>query len=249
MRSVAFSACLFAVIFGFSALIAMLLERNNIGVLSILASIFACLVAMIGLCLVNKQVVNTQIANPEKASPRDSNELSDSLVKKLELSAKPLVDFSDDSKQEVPSTNTQALPIPSHDPHSVEESNILQTKDAIAVQPTSLSEKVLKPAEYADDTWQNLVQECIDLLETLERHQEQPIDGRELNDYITSQLIEILQRNQVEIVDSDSEYNLLRHQVLPPGSKAEPGAKIARTVSPGFAIGRRVLRRAKVELA
>jgi hypothetical protein len=53
----------------------------------------------------------------------------------------------------------------------------------------------------------------------------------------------------VETICSDATFDRLRHQPDHTRPGITQGAAIAQTLSPGFAVGRRVLRRARVRLA
>jgi molecular chaperone GrpE (heat shock protein) len=98
--------------------------------------------------------------------------------------------------------------------------------------------------------WLSLVEECVELLDELERHKADFDPPRvELAEHVTMRLTELLERSGVEIISDETSFDRLRHQ--PDGraaARAKPGAAISETLSPGLAIGRRVLRRAKVRL-
>jgi hypothetical protein len=95
--------------------------------------------------------------------------------------------------------------------------------------------------------WLALVEECVALFDELDRHAaafDPP--RREVAEHVTCRLREILERCGVEPVDGDTTFDRNRHQ--PDGGAAPPAAPIAEVLSPGFAVGRRVLRRARVRL-
>jgi hypothetical protein len=98
--------------------------------------------------------------------------------------------------------------------------------------------------------WLSLVEECVELLDELERHKEDFDPPRiELIEHVTMRLTELLERSGVEIISDETNFDRLRHQPDGrAGARAKPGDALSETLSPGFAIGRRVLRRAKVRL-
>ena len=97
--------------------------------------------------------------------------------------------------------------------------------------------------------WVRLVEEDVDLIDELDRHRaELDPSGRALADHVTARLEEVLLRAGVEVIEADTRFDRLRHAPLGSGADSKPGAAIAEVVSPGFAIGRRVLRRAQVRL-
>ncbi len=98
--------------------------------------------------------------------------------------------------------------------------------------------------------WVSLVEECVELFDEFERHKESFDDSsRELAEHINSRLQEILERAGVETIASDSNFDPRRHKPKNAISvEATVNALIAETISPGFAIGPRVLRRAHVRL-
>jgi hypothetical protein len=66
---------------------------------------------------------------------------------------------------------------------------------------------------------------------------------------VLGRLAETLERAGVGRIDGDSTFDLLRHQPDANGELGNPGDRIARTLSPGFVLDGRVIRRARVELA
>ena len=98
--------------------------------------------------------------------------------------------------------------------------------------------------------WIELTEECVSLFDELDR-KSATMDARrqELAGYVCSQLEEILERCGVTIISGDSAFDERRHRPYPAVSRVATGTVIAETLSPGFVVGPRVLRRARVRLA
>jgi molecular chaperone GrpE (heat shock protein) len=98
--------------------------------------------------------------------------------------------------------------------------------------------------------WIKLTQECVTLFDELDR-KSASMDPRrqELAGYVCSQLEEILERCGVTIISGDSAFDERRHRPYPAVSRVAAGTAIAETLSPGFVVGPRVLRRARVRLS
>jgi hypothetical protein len=98
--------------------------------------------------------------------------------------------------------------------------------------------------------WLKLVGECVDLVDEFDRH----LSGldepqRDLAEHTISRVQEALERSGVEVILTAEEFDRKRHQ--PDGSRGPvpSDAMVAEVLSPGFAIGPRVFRRARVRLA
>lgn len=99
-----------------------------------------------------------------------------------------------------------------------------------------------------DERWIELVERCVDLFNELDGLAGAMTGSdRELVDHIGVRLQNILEQSGVEVIDRDVEFDRARHRPVP-AVAAPPGSPIAETVSPGFAVGRRVLRRASVRV-
>lgn len=98
--------------------------------------------------------------------------------------------------------------------------------------------------------WVDLVEESVELIDELDRYFDSfDAPRKELADHIMNRLQEILERSGVETIIDDEAYDRQRHEPAEESKNASPGAAIAKTLSPGFAIGRRVFRRARVKMA
>ncbi len=97
-----------------------------------------------------------------------------------------------------------------------------------------------------DEAWTGLVESCVELVDELDRTRERFDPARrELTEHVLLRLEEILDRPGIEVIRDEKSFSRDRHQ---PDRKAAAGSAVVETLSPGFAIGRRVLRRAKVRL-
>jgi hypothetical protein len=72
---------------------------------------------------------------------------------------------------------------------------------------------------------------------------------RELAEQVLLRIEEIFGRCGVDTIEGDVVFDRLRHQPDPGGPLGSNGAPIAATLSPGFMLASRVLRRARVRLA
>jgi hypothetical protein len=97
-----------------------------------------------------------------------------------------------------------------------------------------------------NEQWLTLVEDAVELVDELERHRaDWDAGGRRVADHVVLRLTELLQRSDVEVIARDRTFDRRRHAA---SRGQHAGAPIARTISPGFAVERRVLRRARVEL-
>jgi len=98
--------------------------------------------------------------------------------------------------------------------------------------------------------WIKLVGQCVSLFDELDRKSVgMDPQRREMAGYICSQLEEILERCGVTIISGDSAFDESRHRPYPAVSRIAAGSAIVQTLSPGFIVGPRVLRRARVRVA
>jgi GrpE len=97
--------------------------------------------------------------------------------------------------------------------------------------------------------WIALAEGCTELFNELDGRYP-PSDARyEVANHTLHRLQVVLRRSGVEMLIRDRAYDPKRHQLVPPDPAVPPGTSLARVISPGFAIGSRVLRPAKVQIA
>jgi hypothetical protein len=94
--------------------------------------------------------------------------------------------------------------------------------------------------------WLKLVEESVALFDELDRHRVDFDPPRlEVADHVVCRLQEILERCGVEPISGLGAFDRNRHQ--PEGAaRVLPGATVTKTLSPGFRVGKRILRRARV---
>lgn len=99
------------------------------------------------------------------------------------------------------------------------------------------------------EAWMKLVEECVGVVDELDRDMERFDPARQdLADHVVWRIAEVLERSEVDLIWDDETLDSRRHLAVKAGSRATSGAPIAETLSPGFAVGRRVIRRARVRL-
>jgi hypothetical protein len=104
-------------------------------------------------------------------------------------------------------------------------------------------------ATDSNKDWFSLVEECVELVKKLDSQQKGLDSARqEMVQYFVSQLQESLQRGGVQVITDEPIYDSVRHQVAPARPNVPTGSRIVETLSPGFAVGERILRRARVRL-
>jgi molecular chaperone GrpE (heat shock protein) len=102
---------------------------------------------------------------------------------------------------------------------------------------------------WDDQAWMKLVEQCVGIVDELDHHMT-AFDPQlqELADHVILRLGEVLERSGVDVISDDIAFDSRRHRPEKAGSRTSPGATITETLSPGFAVGRRVLRRARVRV-
>ncbi len=94
-----------------------------------------------------------------------------------------------------------------------------------------------------------LVEECVDMVDELDEHMESfDAPRREVARHVILRLEEILGRSGVEIISNEATFDRARHKPEAAHAAIANGAALSETISPGFAVGRRVLRRARVRV-
>ena len=95
----------------------------------------------------------------------------------------------------------------------------------------------------------NLVEECVEVVDDLDEHMDSfDAPRREVAGHVILRLEEILGRTGVEIISNEAIFDRARHQPDADHAATDNGASVGETLSPGFTVGPRVLRRARVRL-
>ena len=111
------------------------------------------------------------------------------------------------------------------------------------------------PTAYGTDPLDNrslvaLIEDCVQLYDEIDtlvgklKPAQQGIAG-----HVLLRLQEVMVRSGVGLIEGDTVFHYERHQVAPTGTLPANVTPITATLSPGFSLGRRVLRRARVSLA
>jgi len=94
-----------------------------------------------------------------------------------------------------------------------------------------------------------LVEECVEVIDELDEHMGSfDAPRREVAGHVLLRLEEILGRSGVEIISNDAVFDRARHKPDAGHAATDNGAAVRETLSPGFVVGPRVLRRARVQL-
>lgn len=113
-------------------------------------------------------------------------------------------------------------------------------------------EAILTPSpELPDDErWADLAEECVEVVDELDRNMGRFDDAKrqELADHVIWRLAEVLERSGVDPIFDDTAFDSKRHKPDKAISRTASGTTILETLSPGFAVGHRVLRRARVRV-
>jgi hypothetical protein len=100
-----------------------------------------------------------------------------------------------------------------------------------------------------DGRWMTLVEECVEVVDELDEHMDSfDAPRREMAGHVIMRLEEILGRSGVEIISNDAVFDRARHKPDADHTGTDNGGAVRETLSPGFAVGPRVLRRARVRL-
>ena len=115
--------------------------------------------------------------------------------------------------------------------------------------PHPLSKPGILDDPLDNKPWIKLAEECVELFDELDRQIKFFEPGRrEIADHVCCRLQEMLERSGVELIAETAIFERTLHQPEIPTAGITNGADTAFILSPGFRVGRRVLRRARVEL-
>ena len=100
-----------------------------------------------------------------------------------------------------------------------------------------------------DGRWMKLVEECVEVVDELDEHMgDFDAPRREMAGHVILRLEEILERSGVEVISDEAIFDRARHKPHADHAATDNGAAVSKTLSPGFVVGSRVLRRARVRL-
>lgn len=117
--------------------------------------------------------------------------------------------------------------------------------------PVSLPSNTLGSVEPLDNApWVDLATQCAELFDELDRTLDQFDPARrEVAEHALYRLREVLELSGVDVIDGDPVFDRNRHEPMGPVPTGATDKGTMRIVSPGFAVGRRVLRRARVSFS
>src|SRR5215216_2440197 len=101
------------------------------------------------------------------------------------------------------------------------------------------SPPVTRVDRSGEGRWTELAEGCVDVIDELDQ---------QLAEHVMLRLEEVLERSGVEVIVDEASFDRARHRPLSGGVEVSNGAAITETISPGFAVGQRVLRRARVQV-
>jgi molecular chaperone GrpE (heat shock protein) len=100
-----------------------------------------------------------------------------------------------------------------------------------------------------DRQWLGLVEECVELYDELdEASPHLDPGGQQMAAMICARLRAVLEEAGVTVIEGESRFDRHRHRPVPNAGGIATGSPIVETLSPGFAVDRRVLRRAAVRV-
>jgi hypothetical protein len=102
-------------------------------------------------------------------------------------------------------------------------------------------------ASLENTAWVRLVEENVNLLDEFE-HEAESLEGpaKAIAEHAAALVVELLERADVDVIANDTVYDATRHRLCGTAGRPADGTEITATLSPGFAIEARVLRRAVV---
>lgn len=120
--------------------------------------------------------------------------------------------------------------------------------EPVTAEPEKAEPEALDGEPLDNRPWLKLVEESVALFDELDRHRvDFDAPRQEVADHVICRLQEILERCGVEPVSGSGPFDRNRHQ--PDGATRVPaGATVTQTLSPGFRVGKRILRRARVQV-
>ena len=134
-----------------------------------------------------------------------------------------------------------------------DEAGVQTMSPQIQTPPKRDDEPLSTPSQpddvLANKRWLGLVEECVALFDELDDVSSQLDPPRqEIIRHVEHRLQEILGRSGVETISRDNTFDMYRHKQQPADRAVAQGTPLTAIVSPGFAVGRYVLRLARVKV-
>jgi hypothetical protein len=113
----------------------------------------------------------------------------------------------------------------------------------------ALGQPVYSGDPLDNKVWVNVVEECVALFDEMDRlGTTVSEESRDLAEHVCDRLREILERSGVEVLEGSTEFDRRLHQLYGEAVRSPDGTAVTRTISPGFRVGRRIFRRARVTI-
>ena len=118
-------------------------------------------------------------------------------------------------------------------------------KPSLPLQQTAT--QVQQQGTLENRSWLSLVEDNIAIYDELDRNMESfDEQSKQLGEHILLRLEEILERSGVSLIQGETTFDRHRHQPIPVTTSVAHGAPIIATLSSGFVVDGRILRRAHV---
>ena len=126
----------------------------------------------------------------------------------------------------------------------------MMIKETATTNPSEETSNLGGAHPLEEECWMKLVEECVEMVDELDEHMGSfGAPRREVAGHVILRLEEILGRSGVEIISNNTIFDRARHKPDADHSALDNGTTVGEILSPGFAVGPRVLRRARVRLA
>jgi hypothetical protein len=127
--------------------------------------------------------------------------------------------------------------------------NTIKSRQGTAVPEVQQPPRSGHAAQEGDERWIKLADGCVQILNELDQSSEDfDTPRRQLAEHIVLRLEEVLERSGVEAITDEPFFDRARHKPISGNRSPSGGAVISETLSPGFAVGHRILRRARVRV-
>jgi molecular chaperone GrpE (heat shock protein) len=94
-----------------------------------------------------------------------------------------------------------------------------------------------------------LIQDCVDLMNEMDGFiSQEDENSSQIIEHLLNRFEDILERNNVQRIEKELEFNNIRHRSFETGKRIPQGALILETLRPGYILNNRVIRRALVRV-